>query len=76
MEIIHLDLEQVTEEELTLAISQNNRTLNELNAEIKKISLASTKQLEEENNFILSKIVLMNIMFLKPIKKMIVYMIP
>lgn len=55
MEIIHLDLEQVTEEELTLAISQNNRTLNELNAEIKKISLASTKQLEEENNFILSK---------------------
>ena len=47
MEIIRLDLEQTTEEELVEAISNNNRVLNRLNSEIKKISIA-TKQMEEK----------------------------
>lgn len=47
MEIIRLDLEQATEEELVEAISNNNRVLNRLNSEIKKISI-TTKQMEEK----------------------------
>lgn len=47
MEIIRLDLEQTTEEELVEAISNNNRVLNRLNSEIKKISIA-TNQMEEK----------------------------
>lgn len=47
MEIIRLDLEQTTEEKLVEAISNNNRVLNRLNSEIKKISIA-TKQMEEK----------------------------
>lgn len=47
MEILRLDLEQTTEEELVEAISNNNRVLNRLNSEIKKISIA-TNQMEEK----------------------------
>lgn len=47
MEIIRLDLEQATEEELVEAISNNNRVLNRLNSEIKKISI-TTKQMEKK----------------------------